>query len=256
MEENLQNQNNTEITSENAGIKQNKLLKVILLLLVLVVLITGAFYAGIQFSVKKIQSTLPSEIDKKSNNAQSNTIEQNGANSTNVPMASVGIKYREGEAISFVFSYPIGWSAYSEIADQSGEIVELFRLDPDPVWRFPHSDAFIEGEGRKSTSFTDFDKAVENFQRETTPKSLDWKTGDFKGSCFEYDYTGDMWGEVKGNVKCFVYAKSPEGRGFLGSYVLYSFGVFNGDGRIDKVDPNRSIIKFFFENLQSVPSLK
>lgn len=255
MEENLLNQNNTEITSE-AGVKQSKLLKTLLSLLFLVVLITGAFYAGIQFAIKKTRNNLPSEIGKTSDCGQSDTIEQNGTNSSNFPMASGGVKYRKGEAISFVFSYPIGWSAYSEIADQSGEIVELFRLNPDPIWRFPDSDSFIEGEGRKSTDSADFDKAVENFQKTASSKSLDWKTGDFKGSCFEYDYTGDMWGEVKGNVKCFVYVKSPEGRGFLGSYVLYSFGVFNGDGLIDEVDPDRSIIKFFFENLHQVPNLK
>lgn len=162
------------------------------------------------------------------------------------------VKFRDGEAIGFAFSYPVGWSAYSTITDKSGESAEFFSLDPDPIWSFPHYIAFIEGVGRKSANSADFDKAVENFQKEYSAKNLNWKTRNLKGSCFEYEYNSAMWGAVRGDIKCFIYIKSPESRGFSGSYILYNFDVFNGNKMIEKVDPDKSIIRYFFENITTV----
>jgi len=235
--------NQPVLTSEKP--KANYLLIGGIILACFVIFGFGGYYLGNQSSSSQQTNNLDQSQSTPTENSQANNL-------TTSPSTDDRVKFREGEAISFAFFYPVGWSAYSTISDQSGESVEIFRLDPDPIWSFPHFIAFIEGEGRKSASSSDFDKAVENFQKEYNAKNLNWKTGNLKGSCFEYEYNSDMWGDVKGGIKCFVYIKSPEGRGFSGSYVLYSFDVFNGNKMIEKVDPNKSTIKFFIENLKTV----
>lgn len=164
-------------------------------------------------------------------------------------------QFRQGEAISFSFIYPLGWSAFSDInGSANDEILERFRLDPDPIWNFPHFIAFVEGKGYK-LSVSEFNNKVKEFSTQNKSTKLDWKTGQFQGECFTYDTnsTDGMWGEVKGNIKCFVFIPrgQPRGRGYSGD-LLFEFETFNGENLIEKIDPDKTRLKTFFSSLKPI----